>query len=143
MAGTAACIRCANGVESGIWEIFVPGVQEGAHYKFEVRNAQGHVVLKSDPFAFFGQHGLETASMVYDLERFTWTDYTWIEARKHKTWYKEPISIYEVHLGSWARVPEENNRYLSYLELADRLIPYVKSLGLHSHRADAGGRASV
>ncbi len=115
--------------ESGIWEIFIPDVGPGAHYKFEVRNSQGRVVLKSDPFAFFGQHGLETASMVYDLDRFTWTDYTWIDARKHRTWYKEPISIYEVHLGSWARVPEENNRYLSYPELADRLIPYVKALG--------------
>jgi 1,4-alpha-glucan branching enzyme len=115
--------------ESGIWEIFIPGVDVGAHYKFEVRNSEGQIVLKSDPFAFFGQHGLETASMVYDLERFTWTDYTWLEARKHRTWYKEPISIYEVHFGSWARVPEENNRYLSYVEFADRLIPYVKSLG--------------
>ena len=115
--------------ESGIWEIFIPGVGEGAHYKYEVRNCFGQIVLKSDPFAFFGQHGIQTASMVFDLDRFKWSDGDWVEGRKTKQWHKEPISIYEVHLGSWARVPQENDRYLSYLELADRLIPYVKDMG--------------
>jgi len=115
--------------ESGVWEIFIPEVGEGAHYKFELRNSGGQVVLKSDPFAFYGQHGLQTASLVFDLNRFTWHDAAWIEYRNSKQWHKEPISIYEVHLGSWARVPEENNRYLSYRELGDRLIPYVKDCG--------------
>src|SRR6266478_6425279 len=115
--------------ESGVWEIFIPEVSEGAHYKFEVRNSAGQVVLKSDPFAFYGQHGLHTALLVFDLNRFTWHDAAWIEYRNSKQWHKEPISIYEVHLGSWARVPEENNRYLSYRELGDRLIPYVKDCG--------------
>ena len=115
--------------ESGIWEIFIPGVGEGAHYKYEVRNSFGQIVLKSDPFAFFGQHGIQTASMVFDLDRYKWSDGDWVEGRKTKQWHKEPISIYEVHLGSWARVPEENDRYLSYLELADRLIAYVKDMG--------------
>src|SRR5258707_6568739 len=115
--------------ESGVWEIFIPEVSEGAHYKFEVRNSAGEIVLKSDPFAFYGQHGLQTASLVFDLNRFTWHDAAWIEYRNSKQWQKEPISIYEVHLGSWARVPEENNRYLSYRELGDRLIPYVKDCG--------------
>jgi 1,4-alpha-glucan branching enzyme len=115
--------------ESGIWEIFIPGVTEGAHYKFEVRDAMDRIVLKSDPFAFFGQHGLETASLVFDFERFAWSDQKWMEARKETQWHKAPVSIYEVHLGSWARVPEENNRYLSYLELGDRLIPYLKEMG--------------
>jgi 1,4-alpha-glucan branching enzyme len=116
-------------LESGIWEIFIPGVVEGAHYKLELRNCFGQVVLKSDPLAFFGQHGIQTASLVFNLDRFKWSDDEWIEARKAKQWHKEPVSIYEVHLGSWARVPEEGNRFLSYLELADRLIPYVKDLG--------------
>ena len=116
-------------VESGIWEIFIPGVVEGAHYKLELRNCFGQVVLKSDPLAFFGQHGIQTASLVFNLDRFKWSDDEWIETRKAKQWHKEPVSIYEVHLGSWARVPEEGNRFLSYLELADRLIPYVKDLG--------------
>jgi 1,4-alpha-glucan branching enzyme len=115
--------------ESGVWEIFIPGVTEGAHYKFEVRNNADQIVLKSDPFAFFSQHGLQTASLVFDLNRFTWNDAGWIEYRNSKQWQKEPISIYEVHLGSWARVPEEDNRYLSYRELGDRLIPYVKDCG--------------
>jgi 1,4-alpha-glucan branching enzyme len=115
--------------ESGVWEIFIPEVGEGAHYKFEVRNSVGQIVLKSDPFAFYGQHGLQTASLVFDLNRFTWHDGAWIEYRNSKRWHKEPISMYEVHLGSWARVPEENNRYLSYRELGDRLIPYVKDCG--------------
>jgi len=115
--------------ESGVWEIFIPEVGEGAHYKFELRNSGGQIVLKSDPFAFYGQHGLQTASLVFDLNRFTWHDAAWIEYRNSKHWHKEPISIYEVHLGSWARVPEENNRYLSYRELGDRLIPYVKDCG--------------
>ena len=116
-------------IEAGIWEIFVPGVGESAHYKYEVRNCFGQNVLKSDPFSFFGQHGVQTASLVFDLNRFHWDDTAWMEERKTRYWPKQPVSIYEVHLGSWARVPEENNRYLSYLEFADRLIPYVKEMG--------------
>ena len=116
-------------IESGIWEIFIPGVVEEAHYKFELRNCFGQVVLKSDPVGFFGQHGIQTASLVFNLDRFKWSDDEWMETRKARQWHKGPVSIYEVHLGSWARVPEEGNRYLSYIELADRLIPYVKDLG--------------
>jgi len=116
-------------IEAGIWEIFIPGVGESAHYKYEVRNCFGTVVLKSDPFSFFGQHGVQTASLVFNLDRFKWSDDDWVAERKTRYWPQQPVSIYEVHLGSWARVPEENNRYLSYLEFADRLIPYVKELG--------------
>ena len=116
-------------VESGIWEIFIPGVVEGAHYKFEVRTGLGQIVLKSDPFGFYGQHGIQTASLVFNLKRFTWDDQAWMNSRVNRQWHKEAVSMYEVHLGSWARVPEEGNRYLSYHELADRLIPYAKDLG--------------
>src|SRR5271165_5628891 len=116
-------------IEAGIWEIFVPGVVESAYYKYEVRNCFGNVVLKSDPFSFFGQHGVQTASLVFNLDRFKWSDAAWLEERKTRYWPKQPVSIYEVHLGSWARVPEDNDRYLSYIELADRLIPYVKEMG--------------
>jgi 1,4-alpha-glucan branching enzyme len=116
-------------VESGIWEIFIPGVGEQAHYKFELRNCFGQTVLKSDPFGFFGQHGLQTASLVFDLDRYKWADQEWMERRPTRQWYKEPISIYEVHLGSWARVPQENDRYLSYREFGDRLLSYVKDMG--------------
>jgi 1,4-alpha-glucan branching enzyme len=116
-------------VESGIWEIFVPGVGEQAHYKFELRNCFGQIVLKGDPYAFYSQHGLQTASLVFNLERFTWSDREWMEARRTRQWHKEAVSVYEVHLGSWARVPEENDRYLSYREFSDRLIKYVKEMG--------------
>ena len=116
-------------VEAGIWEIFVPGVGEQAHYKFELRNCFGQIVLKGDPYAFYSQHGLQTASLVFNLERFTWSDREWMEARRTRQWHKEAVSVYEVHLGSWARVPEENNRYLSYREFSDRLIKYVKEMG--------------
>ena len=116
-------------VEAGIWEIFIPGVGEQAHYKFELRNCFGQIVLKGDPFAFFSQHGLQTASLVFNLDRFSWSDREWMESRRTREWHKEPVSIYEVHLGSWARVPEENNRYLSYREFSDRLIKYVLEMG--------------
>jgi 1,4-alpha-glucan branching enzyme len=116
-------------VEAGIWEIFIPGVTEGTHYKYEVRNSLGQIVLKSDPVAFFSQNGIQTASLVFDLNRFTWSDNAWIKDRKKHQWHKRPLSIYEVHLGSWARVSEENNRYLSYLEFSGHLIAYVKEMG--------------
>jgi 1,4-alpha-glucan branching enzyme len=116
-------------VEAGIWEIFIPGVGEEAHYKFELRNCFGQIVLKGDPFAFYSQHGLQTASLVFDLDRFTWSDREWMESRRTREWHKEPVSVYEVHLGSWARIPEENNRYLSYREFSDRLIKYVLEMG--------------
>ena len=113
----------------GVWEIFLPGVGEGAHYKFEVKQAHGGLALKCDPFAFFSQHGTATSSLVFDLHRYAWSDAAWMEARKGKEWHREPVSIYEVHLGSWQRKPEEGNRLLSYREFADTLLPYVVEMG--------------
>ena len=113
----------------GVWEIFLPGVGEGAHYKFEVKGAHGAIVLKSDPFAFFGQHGTATSSLVFDLKRYAWNDANWLKARRTKEWHREPMSIYEVHLGSWQRKADEGNRFLSYRELADTLLPYVLEMG--------------
>ena len=116
-------------IGSGVWELFLPGIKPGAHYKFEIRSRTGAALLKSDPFAFFKQHGKSTASLVYDLERYRWNDSEWMEARQKKNWPESAISIYEVHLGSWRRKPEEGNRHLTYLELADTLIPYVLEMG--------------
>jgi len=116
-------------ISSGVWELFLPGIKQGAHYKFEIRTQTGAVLLKSDPFAFFNQHGKSTASMVYDLERYTWNDAAWVESRRTKNWPQSAISIYEVHLGSWRRKAEEGNRQLSYLELVDELLPYVLEMG--------------
>lgn len=114
---------------AGVWEIFIPDVTEGAHYKFEIRGPHGAVFLKTDPFAFYAQHGLSTGCMVFDLDRYEWSDSDWMAARAEKDPYKSPMSIYEVHPGSWQRIPEEGNRSLSYLEMSERLIPYVKEMG--------------
>jgi 1,4-alpha-glucan branching enzyme len=116
-------------IGSGVWELFLPGIKQGAHYKFEIRTQIGAVLLKSDPFAFFNQHGKSTASMVYDLERYTWNDGAWMESRGTRNWPRSAISIYEVHLGSWRRKTDEGNRQLSYLELVEELLPYVLEMG--------------
>jgi 1,4-alpha-glucan branching enzyme len=116
-------------VGSGVWEIFIPGVQEGAHYKFEIKTRSGALLLKSDPFGFFSQHGVQTSSMVYDLERYQWSDQQWMAEREQKQWHRSAVSIYEVHLGSWRRVVEEGNRFISYLEFAETLLPYVLEMG--------------
>lgn len=114
---------------SGIWEIFVPGVAEGSHYKFEIRGPHGDVFLKTDPYGFFAQHDLRTACMVTDLGRYGWSDSAWMERRARRDATAEPMSIYEVHLGSWRRRPEEHDRPLSYLELTEQLVAYVMQMG--------------
>ncbi len=116
-------------LEGGIWEIFIPGVAESTHYKYELVDAHGCLRTKSDPFAFFGQHGIDTASLVWDMKRYRWADGEWMTTRERTNVYKGPMSIYEVHLASWKRIPDEGGRSLSYRELADQLIPYVKDLG--------------
>lgn len=112
---------------SGVWEIFLPGVGEGSHYKFEIRGLRGDVFLKTDPFAFFAQHDTSTACMVAVQGRYGWEDGTWMEARKSRDPYSSPMSVYEVHLGSWKR--DAGNRPLTYLELARDLVAYVRETG--------------
>jgi 1,4-alpha-glucan branching enzyme len=114
---------------SGVWELFLPGAGEGAHYKFEIRTPRGAVLLKADPFGFFSQWGKETSSLVYNLDRYQWSDGAWMDERPNRKLPTSPISIYEVHLGSWRRNPDEGNRSLSYLELSETLIPYVVEMG--------------
>ena len=114
---------------SGVWEIFIPGVAEGNHYKFELRGPLGDVFLKTDPYGFFAQHDLRTACMVTDLGRYGWSDSAWMERRARRDATAEPMSIYEVHLGSWRRRPEEHDRPLSYLELTEQLVAYVMQMG--------------
>jgi 1,4-alpha-glucan branching enzyme len=116
-------------VPAGVWEIFIPGIKEGAHYKYEIKTQTGVLLLKSDPFGFFSQHGKETSSMVFDLERYKWSDQQWMEERTKKEMHRQPLSIYEVHLGSWQRKVEEGGRSLSYLEFAHTLLPYVIEMG--------------
>ncbi len=114
---------------SGVWELFLPGVGEGAHYKFEIRTPRGALLLKADPFGLFSQHGKQTSSLVYNLDRYQWSDGEWMDARPARRLPTSAISIYEVHLGSWRRKAEEANRSLSYLELSETLIPYVVEMG--------------
>jgi 1,4-alpha-glucan branching enzyme len=113
---------------SGIWELFVPGVEEGARYKFEIRGADGELQLKADPFAFEAEPPPQTASIVRRM-RHRWSDAQWLERRRRTEPLRRPISIYEVHLGSWRRNALEADRPLTYLELADELATYVGDLG--------------
>ncbi len=113
----------------GVWEIFVPHASVGCHYKFEIVGAHGNLFAKSDPFAFFSQHGSATASLVAETGTYEWQDGDWMRQREKTDLYHAPMSVYEVHLGSWKRKFEEENRFLSYLELADELVEYVKKMG--------------
>jgi 1,4-alpha-glucan branching enzyme len=117
-------------VECGVWELFVPGLAEGSLYKYEFSTRKGNLLaLKMDPFAFFCEQAPGTSSIVYDLDRFRWHDRRWMEARASTVKRDAPISIYEVHLGSWRRSPDRSNGYLTYAELADALVPYVADMG--------------
>jgi 1,4-alpha-glucan branching enzyme len=117
-------------VMSGIWELFIPDLQDGERYKFEIRTTAGQLLKKSDPFGVAFEQPPQTASIVHDASGYVWGDEEWIEKRRELgAWFNRPMSIYEVHLGSWARVPEEGNRSLTYRELAARLVPYVKEMG--------------
>jgi len=115
--------------QSGIWEGFVPGMGEGAAYKYHVRSRYGgYRADKADPFAFHAEVPPRTASIVWGLE-YEWGDRSWMEERRERNHLGAPMSIYEVHLGSWMRVPEEDDRPLTYRELAPKLAEYVTSLG--------------
>lgn len=115
---------------SGIWEIFIPGLKEGDLYKFEIKSKfKKYSAVKADPYAFYFEFRPKTASIVYDIHKYQWNDNKWMEMRPKKNWLESPLSIYEVHLGSWMRFPEENNRFLTYKEIADRLVTYVKKMG--------------
>jgi len=115
---------------SGIWEIFIPELKEGTIYKFEIVGPDGNILpLKADPYAFRSELRPNTGSVVASLDTHHWNDAAWLSERSGKNWFQSPVSIYEVHLGSWRRVPEDHDRWLSYRELGDQLIPYVKELG--------------
>ena len=113
---------------NGVWEIFIPGLGEGAVYKYEILGANNMLLpLKADPYGFGAEMRPKNASVVRKIDDFTWSDADWRSKRKAKHAVDAPISIYEVHLGSWQR--GEDNRFLTYDELADQLIPYVKEMG--------------
>ena len=113
--------------ESGIWELFLPAAAEGDKYKFHVTQCDGRVVDKTDPYGVYAEVRPNNASVLYPLKRYKWKDRRWITARRKYDFRAAPMNIYEVHPGSWKRA--EGNRFLSYTELAEQLIPYVKEMG--------------
>ncbi|MEB3357314.1 MAG: 1,4-alpha-glucan branching enzyme [Synechococcales bacterium] len=135
---------------NGVWDLFIPEIGVGEHYKYEIKNHHGHIYEKSDPYGFQQEVRPKTASIVTDLDSYTWHDADWLEQRRHTDPLTQPISVYEVHLGSWlhgaAAEPGQHvdgaiapvvhpsdldigGRFLTYRELAEKLIPYVKELG--------------
>jgi 1,4-alpha-glucan branching enzyme len=115
---------------NGVWELFLPGIVEGASYKFEILAASGALLaLKGDPYAFAFEPPPRTASVVTRLGGYAWGDAAWLEARAGRRPHEEPMAVYEVHLGSWRRVPEEGERFLDYRELAAQLADHVTGLG--------------
>jgi 1,4-alpha-glucan branching enzyme len=116
--------------ESGIWEIFIPELTEGALYKFEILSRFGHhLAQKADPYGLAAEMRPKSASVVCDIHRHNWSDSGWLSARASKDWLHAPLSIYEVHAGSWRRKTDEGYRWLTYREMADQLIPYAKAMG--------------
>jgi len=116
--------------DSGVWEGFVPGVGQGALYKFSICSRHGgHRAQKADPYAFAFEVRPKTASRVWGLDGYAWGDAEWMAQRRERNALHAPISIYEVHLGSWMRVPGEGHRFMTYRELAPRLAEYAREMG--------------
>ena len=120
---------------SGVWEVFIPGIKKNDIYKYEIKTPFDQIYLKADPYAFYAEKPPETASRVYDLENYTWSDHTWLEKRQKSDTSDKPVNIYEVHLSSWQQEPDSDPdsetgfKPLSYIQLAERLIPYAKKMG--------------
>ncbi|MDR2903384.1 MAG: 1,4-alpha-glucan branching protein GlgB, partial [Clostridiales bacterium] len=114
--------------QSGIWEIFIPGLSAGDPYKFEIRTFEGAFIQKSDPYGFFAELRPSTTSLVYDIDQYQWKDQKWMKSRAAKQPLDGPINIYELHPGSW-RFGAGEERLLNYIDLADVLIPYIKKMG--------------
>ncbi len=124
--GTAQPMRSLGG--AGVWELFVPGIADGAHYKFEIHSSDGVTKAKTDPMAGASESPPRTASIVTSSD-YQWQDEAWMQARKDRQPWREPVSTYEVHLGSWRRNPLQGNRSLTYREHAEELVAYVTGLG--------------
>lgn len=114
---------------SGVWELFIPGLQAGEIYKYEIKTQFDHLYQKIDPYAFYAEVRPKTGSIVANIDHFHWTDDAWMETRYATNPLDRPLSIYEVHLGSWMKKAEEENRFLTYRELAPKLADHVKKLG--------------
>ena len=114
--------------KSGIWEGFIPGLGKGSVYKYHIKTWDGFGLDKGDPFAKTWETPPNTASVVWDFD-YAWGDDKWLKTRREKVNKPQPWSVYEVHPGSWKKIPKDGNRSLNYRELADDLVPYVKKMG--------------
>ena len=107
--------------------MFIPGIYAGDVYKYSVKNSNGNIVYKSDPYGNFFEIRPKNATIIYDTDDYKWTDVIWMRKREDADIYNAPLNIYELHLGSWMKC--ENERYLTYRELAGRLVEYIKYMG--------------
>ena len=117
-----------NSSNHGVWWGFIAGMKPGDPYKYGIRTREGHLLQKSDPYAFATEVPPKSASIVYDLTGHAWRDHEWLIKRENSNWYQQPVSVYEVHLGSWKR-PTDGRQYFNYIELAKMLVEYVRDLG--------------
>ncbi|MCG8315795.1 MAG: 1,4-alpha-glucan branching protein GlgB [Pseudomonadales bacterium] len=123
--GRLHCMRSRG--SSGIWELFIPGLDTQVMYKYEIRTQDnGHIVLKTDPFGFYQEIRPSNASVTWHRSNFEWNDDFWLERRKHQDWLKKPLSIYEVHLGSWRHKSDDD--FMNYRQIAHELLAYVKDM---------------
>ena len=114
---------------SGIWELFIPGLVQGETYKYEIKSRfNDYLVQKSDPYGFAAELRPRTASRVWDVEGFHWTDQEWMDQRAQRQSLEAPISVYELHLGSWKKTSENNTGFLNYRQIADDLVIHMKAL---------------
>jgi 1,4-alpha-glucan branching enzyme len=113
----------------GVWEIFIPGLPDGTTYKYEILPREGSAFLKADPLAFMAELRPATGSRVFDLSSYAWSDTEWMEARREQDFCTVPMTVYEVHLGSWKRVPDDGDRPMTYREAAVELADYVTEMG--------------
>ncbi len=125
--GWAANLHPMNRGEGGVWELEIPGLSEGTAYKFAIGAEDGQTLWKADPYARFAELRPASASILRSIDGYDWGDERWLAHRRRKKVYDNPLNIYEVHLGSWRQKPDGS--FLSYRELAETLVPYVKDLG--------------
>ena len=123
--GSAHRMKCLG--STGVWSIFIPYIDNGVLYKYEIETSYGEILLKADPFAFYSEFRPQTASIVYSLEGYEWNDHLWIQEQEQVSVQSRPMLIYEVHLGSWRR--KEDNTFYSFRDLAEELVPYVRDMG--------------
>jgi len=114
---------------SGIWELFIPGLEQGGLYKYEILSNSNEIRIKTDPFAFGMEIRPGSSSKIWDLDIYKWDDSQWMEERKHIDHFGSPMSIYEIHLGSWMRIQEEGNRWATYREMVGPLVAHLKKYG--------------